>query len=321
MALSVRSSQNIRFIFTINSFTGLQIPEVLSDSGKIFVWEVIFTILSLSSMVCGLYFQGIKATTLLEVSNILTSFFLFWVALSKGIYFLNKKRQIVKLMKMMNDILNFPLFFKNQKSILHRCNIITRKTGIIIISTCFFCYTLMVTCYVKLFNDFKLRRKEELKHENVQNVTLKRNGVDDVFQDAENSAVYNVILNINAVVTFLMLIKNGAMDLIMLICHLFVVEELNMLEYAFEQDKNVKRKPLNFMQEKIQHEDRKINMFNKIKGFGKLLDLNQFIKFVIHRFHSESNKIFGTPITLSVGSNFGFLCFVAFSASKVNKKL
>jgi hypothetical protein len=267
MALSVRSGEKLRLIFALNYFTGLKIPDEYICAGKIFIWEVIFMFLSALSMICSVYLEYLKleSFTVTSMGQPIISVLWYWLALAKGLYFVYKKRDLVKLIKTADDILNFKPFLKHQRSVFNRSSRQAKRVCIFLITICFCCYAGTAVCYEIIYKGYRQRQELMISGGNVTR-TISESNIDNIFEKLDTYPHVHAVILSNIIFALLMILKNSVLDMIMLFCQFFVVEELNFLHNVLQFDKHASSEEKFISQNSGELRIAEwILMFNKIK--------------------------------------------------------
>jgi len=262
---SIRSHPKLALLFKLNYYTGSWIPEskdAMKNPNRPSAYEtflLIFASVSCVMMISGL----VSALTEIRISLLgqpVIIFMLYAIGMTKTFLLILKREKILKIIKRLDNVIQSSFFGEQQNALV---DFVCGKSYKIVIAQVVFAaisnfaiYIMFVSTIFKGFNSISQK-----------NITLSDDDlINEKLFSFENWKAWNFIaVAMNSVWNIMLPLKSIAIDNIMLFCHFFIVQQLNLLRYTFSQQiQKGSSKTLPFV---LQHKHFNdwITHFNKIK--------------------------------------------------------
>jgi len=260
---SIRCHPKLRMLFRVNQATGLVISEGNEDAAKSklrTVWEVATLVLPLFSLclVLNMQLEEVSSFRIVELSQPISIFMIYSMVLAKAVNLLAKKRKLKGLLAKIDEIVQFQPFEKCQPPVVDLICKRIHKTTIILFFISVSCVFASTAIFIPTI--FLQQGNFTIKNDDSTNPLLK---VENLY-----SPTVIVTLSLNEFFTYVLLIKNIAMDSFMFFCHYFVVQQLNLLNRKFNESNK-----MTFMiktSTKFAKESNTINFENWLHMFNKI---------------------------------------------------
>lgn len=265
--LSIRSHPKLQLLFKWSKFTGFNIPvNSRSKNSLLTQWDLTIFTLILGTLVLLLYSFSREVTTirLTEITQLLIMFMMYFSVLAKTANLLGRKRHLLELFALMDELIAFSAFADYQKPVIDLVGKSIRKT--VIFLACLsvgFTMSGMLTLYaVHIVGQYKPDQSNvtDNSHEQLVKKVL-------TFGEAMDW-IENIALGMNNIFYFVLPLKNVIMDGFMFLSHFFVVQQLNLLNRKFHlfNQRSSKMKIMRKFGVEEHGFEKWLEMFNKIRA-------------------------------------------------------
>lgn len=266
--LSIRSHPKLQLLFKLSKITGFNVPESpKSKSSLLTPWELTVFAIIFTSLILLLFclLKDVKTIRLAEISQLVIPFMMYFSVLAKTFNLLKRKRHLLELFSLMDELTAFSPFADYQKPVIDLVCKRIRKTMILLacLTVGFaFCGTSM-HYVIRIIGQYKLAHQSNVttnSHEEMAKRLVKISN--------ELDWIERIAYGMNTALLYCLPLKSVVMDSYMFLGHFFVVQQLNLLNKKFHLFKQRSSKMKSFHKIVVEEKDfeKWLEMFNKIRA-------------------------------------------------------
>lgn len=234
---AIQEHPNLKMIFRLNKILGFSPAATDKKAQFASLWDVIILAVTFASFyfTVGTLYRILDTAKISAYSQLLVICLIYCNVMFKTANLTMKKRHIMEIFNKMNDVIAFKPFCEFQKPVLDLVCTRIRNTVLILIAIALCCISGMVAAMASNLVTLQIKLST-----NSSNVTLTKE--DEITQQLSHAHKFSksdfIVMFIHTIFNLMLPIKNIGMDSLMLFCHYFVVQQLNLLTRQFKNTKN-----------------------------------------------------------------------------------